>query len=107
MDTKKISNTEAIIAIIISLSIGLVSAILPVFGWSEYSLEGVMINCSFELRTLSVISYYITIFTFFYLLPIYILGFTNWKVIEIVSICLSNKNNAYFNIPITTLFEIN
>jgi hypothetical protein len=78
------------IAIIVSLSFGLFFSIVPIFGWSEYSLEGLNISCSVEWnkKTPSVISYNITIFIMVYFLPLFILIFTNTRIIFIVSLKL-------------------
>ena len=50
---KPISNQTyryifSIVAVIVSCVLGFFWAIVPLFGWSEYSLEGAMISCSVE-----------------------------------------------------------
>ena len=60
---------------------------MPFFGWSEYTLEGLMISCSVEWnkKTLTVISYNICILIFVYLIPLLSFVFTYSKVIIAVS----------------------
>ncbi len=62
-------------------------AVMPLIGWSEYSLEGAMISCSVEWnkRTPSIISYNITIFIFVYIFPLFLFIFTNTRILAIVS----------------------
>ena len=69
---------------------------MPFFGWSEYSLEGVMISCSVEWnkKTLSVMSYNITITVFVYLLPLATLIYTNTTIVTTVSL----KSKAFCKI---------
>jgi hypothetical protein len=68
----------------------LIRAVVPFFGWSEYSLEGAMISCSVEWnkRTPSVLSYNISIAIFVYFLPLVLFFFTNTKILFLVSIVL-------------------
>ena len=83
----KIRNIEIKIGIIVSLSIALFFSTVPFFGWSEYSLEGLNVSCSVEWnkKTPSVISYNITIAILIYFVPLFILIFTNSRIIYIVS----------------------
>ncbi|CAF0986542.1 unnamed protein product [Adineta ricciae] len=57
-------------------------AITPVFGWSHYTLEGVLTSCSirWQDRTLNVISYNIMMFLFGYIIPLCILLYCNIKI---------------------------
>jgi hypothetical protein len=66
---------------------------MPLFGWSEYSLEGAMISCSIEWnkRTPSVISYNVFIAIFVFLFSLLMFIFTNGRILMIVSIL-----NSYF-----------
>ena len=86
--SQKNSNSDEILAILISLLIGLFWAMAPFFGWSEYSLEGAMISCSVEWNKLtpSVMSYNIVIILFVYFIPISVLIFTSSKAWNTVSI---------------------
>ena len=86
---RKINNyKKSIFLIIISIFIGLFWALGPLFGWSEYSLEGAMITCSVEWnkRTTPIMSYNISILIFVFFLPISVLIYTNLMIIQIVSI---------------------
>jgi hypothetical protein len=71
---------------------------MPLIGWSEYSLEGAMISCSIEWnkQTPSVLSYNISISIFVYFIPLFILVYTNLKIISAVNffikIILNRKN---------------
>ena len=87
IQTKKTDDTSpTIIAIIVSLFLGLFWASGPVFGWSEYSIEST-ISCSVEWnkRTPSIISYNISMFIFVFIVPLAIIIFTNANIIFIVS----------------------
>jgi hypothetical protein len=68
--------------ILISCVLGLVFSLMPILGWSEYSLEGAMISCSIEWnkRTPSVLSFIFTFAFFVYLIPLCILIYTNLKI---------------------------
>lgn len=84
---RKIRRHKEVIAMIFSLFSSLFWALMPFFGWSEYSLEGIMISCSveWEKKTLSVISYNVTILILVYAAPIIVITFTNLKIISFVS----------------------
>ena len=72
--------------ILISFIIGIFWALAPIFGWSEYSLEGALISCSVEWnkRTTSVMSYNISIAIFVYLFPLMSIIMTNGKMVYTV-----------------------
>jgi hypothetical protein len=72
--------------ILISCVLGLVFSLMPILGWSEYSLEGAMISCSIEWnkRTPSVLSFIFTFAFFVYLIPLCTLIYTNLKIFFIV-----------------------
>ena len=78
---------STIYLILLSCFLGAFWAIMPIFGWSEYSLEGAMISCSIEWnkRTPSVLSYNITITLFVFLIPLGLLLFTNISVLQTVN----------------------
>jgi hypothetical protein len=84
----------AIIGIAGSCLNGLFWALMPLFGWSEYAPEGAMISCCIEWnkRTLSVMSYNISITIFVYLIPLALLIFTNAHILYIVSTLLLIMN---------------
>ena len=73
------------LAIIFSLTLGLVWSALPMFGWSEYSFEGVKISCSVEWnkKTTSVISYNICTFFIVFVMPLFMFIYT--KAFYVVS----------------------
>ena len=81
-------NEVAIKAIILSCVIGLFWALMPIIGWSEYSLEGVLISCSIEWnkQTPGVVSFIISFAIFAYLIPLCILIYTNLRIFFIVSV---------------------
>lgn len=75
------------IAIGISVFLGGIWAIFPVFGWSYYSVEGALTSCSVEWaeRSFNVISYNVAIFIFVFILPFGVILVTNLKLLLIVS----------------------
>ena len=86
MCTQGLQKFEEGTSILISILIGIFWAIVPLFGWSEYSLEGAMISCSVEWnkRTASIMSYNISIALFVFILPLVIIIIINWKIVYIV-----------------------
>ena len=84
---KELSKSKICLSILIALLSGLFWAIMPFFGWSEYSLEGVMIWCNVEWqkRSLSVASYNVAKTIFVFALPLFLFIFTNFKIFKIVS----------------------
>ena len=76
----------AVKAIVLAFLIGLFWSTMPLLGWSEYSLEGAMISCSIEWnkQTPSVLSYNISISIFVYFIPLFLLIYTNLKIISFV-----------------------
>jgi len=59
----------------------------PFFGWSYYSLEGALTSCSVEwsVRSFNVISYNMFIFVVTFLIPVFVIVFSNVGVLIIVS----------------------
>ncbi|RNA28085.1 melanopsin [Brachionus plicatilis] len=99
LSIKTLNYKFSIIIIIICVLVGIVWALFPVFGWSHYSLEGSLTSCSVEWneRSVNVVSYNITIFTFVYVLPLCALIFSNIKLIIIIRNLpkfLSNSNGT-------------
>jgi c-opsin len=84
--TQGLQKFEEDTSILISILIGIFWAIVPLFGWSEYSLEGAMISCSVEWnkRTASIMSYNISIALFVFILPLVIIIIINGKIVYIV-----------------------
>lgn len=68
--------------------IGIFWAIMPIFGWSQYKHEGLMISCSVEWKkkTPTVISYNICIILFVYIIPLVAFIYSNSKIIIAVSL---------------------
>ncbi len=78
---RSITYKTCLIAITISAVLSLIWTLLPLFGWSFYSLKGGKISCSIEWEehSFNVISYNITIFIFVFILPAIIIFITNLK----------------------------
>ena len=98
---RKINNyKKSTVLIIISIFIGLFWALAPIFGWSEYSLEGALISCSVEWnkKTTSVMSYNMSILLFVFFIPISILIYTNFMIIRIVKSSRLQFSYAHSNI---------
>jgi hypothetical protein len=74
-------------SIFISLLMGIFWSSMPFLGWSEYNLEGLMISCSVEWnkKTVSVISYNISIMIFVYIIPLFTFIYTNSRIIYFVT----------------------
>ena len=87
INNRIIQRHREMISTIFSILFAFFFAIMPAFGWSEYSLEGIMISCSVEWdeKKASVVSYNITIFVFVFVLPISLIIYTNVKLISYVS----------------------
>ena len=84
---KEVSYNKSIKGLVASFLVGLFWSLMPIVGWSEYSLEGAMISCSVEWynQTPSVLSYNIAIAIFVFFIPIFLLIYTNTKMFCIVS----------------------
>ena len=85
-----ITYKTCIISIMLCVFLSAIWAILPLFGWSYYSPEGVKMSCSVEWKdhSANVFSYNMTIFVFAFLIPLIILIVTNVKIIKIVIIII-------------------
>ena len=81
------TKTKSLVAIGLSLACGAFWSILPLLGWSHYSLEGALISCSVEWneKNASVLSYNIAITIFVFLVPLIVFIFTSARVFHIVS----------------------
>lgn len=86
--TKCISYRMTWVIICLCCLLSLVWAGAPLIGWSYYSLEGALTSCSVEwkARTVNVISYNVTIFLCTFIIPLFIIVFTNIKLLFIVSL---------------------
>lgn len=62
--------------ILVSFFMGVLWPILPLLGWSRYSLTPTSCEIDYRRRTLSSISYNIALFTSSFFLPLGIMSFT-------------------------------
>ena len=72
-----------IIGIVLSVALGLFWSVVPMFGWSYYSLEGALTSCSVEWedRSFNVVSYNVSIFIGTYFIPLIVIIITGVLVI--------------------------
>lgn len=104
LSVRYVNRSLYVKAVVACLLFGLVWPLLPLFGWSHYSFEGYDTSCSVEWseRSMNVMSYNITILIFVFVIPLFILVYTNVKLIYAVSIdlinllLLNNRINFYF-----------
>jgi hypothetical protein len=96
MNIRKITIQISLIVVLFCVLNGLFWAMLPLFGWSRYTLEGALTSCSVEWkeRSANVISYNITIFVLVYFIPILCILSTSIKLLLIV---VSDWVLFYFN----------
>ena len=92
---RRINLRMNIIGIIISIIIGLFWALVPMFGWSYYSLEGALTSCSveWEERSLNVVSYNIIMFAFVYFMPLIAITINGIRLISKVFFSFSIFKN--------------
>lgn len=71
----------------------------PLFGWSHYSLEGAKTSCAVEWasRSPSVTSYNMTILVFVFLLPLFFLCATNFKLVFLMKKMRKTHENMFTN----------
>ena len=62
---------------------GLFWALMPILGWSFYSLEASYTSCSVEWKdkSLNVVSFNLSLFSFLYLIPVIVILVTSIKLI--------------------------
>ena len=86
-DARKLDNKIMIKIILICLLLSLFWSIVPLFGWSYYSLEDSLTGCCVEYksRKISVISYNVAMFLFVFIIPFCFILITNIKLFFIVS----------------------
>ena len=84
--TYMISYKKFVIFILFWFSLALFWSIVPLFGWSHYSLEGALTSCSVEWveKSNNVTSYNVILFIFGYIMPISIIIYSNIEVLKIV-----------------------
>jgi hypothetical protein len=84
---KSISHKQILHSVLISLVMSLFWSLIPLFGWSYYSLEDGLVSCSVEYneKSINVISYNIGMFVFVFIVPFMIVIVANFRIIFIVS----------------------
>jgi hypothetical protein len=98
--TKQELNIKRSIKVVLACSMGaLFWSILPIFGWSYYSLEGTLTSCSVEWfdRSMNVASYNIAMFIFVYIIPLTLIVVSSFGLILIVSFNLVDNFNFKLN----------
>lgn len=75
------------ISIGIAMLLSIFWALMPMFGWSYYSLEGALRSCSIEWkeRSFNVISYNMSILVIVFIIPVAIIVSTNIMLLIKVS----------------------
>ncbi|UJR33532.1 hypothetical protein I4U23_020976 [Adineta vaga] len=70
---------SAYISVLLSIFGGLFWATPPIFGWNDYTLEGVRTSCSicWQDRSTNVMSYNILMFIFAYIVPLFVMIYCN------------------------------
>lgn len=84
--SKRYGTKVTKIVILSCVCLGLFWSLLPIFGWSKYSLEGTMTSCSVEWneRSFNVVSYNLAMFLFVFLIPLSVIITANVKLLFIV-----------------------
>ncbi len=87
LNMNKITNKKVVTAIVISVIFSLFWTLMPLLGWSKYTLEDGLTGCSIEWKPtdLNVISYNISMFIFVFFLPFGLIFVTNFKSYLFVS----------------------
>jgi c-opsin len=90
LNMNKITNKKVVTAIVISVIFSLFWTLMPLLGWSKYTLEDGLTGCSIEWKPtdLNVISYNISMFIFVFFLPFGLIFTTNFKSYLFVSISI-------------------
>ena len=102
-DIRTIGFRMNLIGIVLSVAIGVFWSVVPMFGWSYYSLEGALTSCSVEWedRSFNVVSYNVAIFTGVYFIPLTVIIITGILLVFKVIICLAiNKKINLSLLPI-------
>ncbi len=83
---RKIKKKLTLIIAFLSLLVTLFFTIWPIFGWSYYSLEKSLVQCSVNWteRSFNVISYNMTMFLLAFLVPFGVIIFCSIRLIQIV-----------------------
>jgi len=79
LNIRKINLKSTLIIIAVCCILGLIWSLMPLTGWTYYTLEGAYTSCGleFELQTFNIISFNISLFTFVFALPLIIIAITN------------------------------
>jgi r-opsin len=87
MNIKSLTYKKTLFGVLLCILLGLVSPLMPLFGWSYYSIEENKIFCSIEWRerSFNVISYNVFVFFIVFFIPLIIIIICSTKTIIIVS----------------------
>ena len=98
LNMKKITNQKVTIAIMVSVIFSLFWTLMPLLGWSRYTLEDGLTGCSIEWKPtdINVISYNISMFIFVFFLPFSLIFTTNFKSFLFVSIYTGFMFKVFF-----------
>ncbi|RNA43725.1 vertebrate ancient opsin-like [Brachionus plicatilis] len=86
LENSKNKIQKTYLSILMCVLVALVWSVLPIIGWSYYSLEGAMTSCSVEWkdRSLNVVSYNLTVFLLVYFVPLLAIIMVNFKLIFMI-----------------------
>ena len=93
MNIKKVSYTAVYFVVFVCVFLGLFWTVVPFFGWSHYSFEGVKTSCSIEWNeyNFNVLSYNMAILLFVFFIPLIGIILADYKILIVVSICFRIK----------------
>ncbi len=86
MIMKDLTYKIILLGVIACVLLGLFWSIMPLIGWSYYSLEENLTTCSVEWknRSFNVLSYNICMFVFVFFLPLGLIIFTSYQLLKTV-----------------------
>lgn len=86
MSIKDVNMKTTSIGVLCCFLAGVFWSIVPLFGWSYYTLEGCLTSCSVEWadRSFNVVSYNVCIFLFGFILPFGLIGYCNVQLLKII-----------------------
>ncbi len=101
---KNLTYKKILLGVFGSVVLGLFWSIMPLIGWSYYSLEENFTTCSVEWKDQSpnVLSYNVCMFIFVFFVPLSIIVFTSYRLLQTVSIDFMITQNSHFVIDIFT-----
>ena len=87
MSIKLINKSTCILAIGFCVAMSFIWAIMPILGWSYYTLDDSLTSCTVEFnqKTPSVLSYNVTLFGLVFMAPLSLIIGINVKTYRIVS----------------------